>query len=50
MSFVEVVGGCEPRVRTIDVHRCFAIIILALASINAIIMTFLMRMGRTIIE
>ena len=50
MSFVESVAGCEPRVRTIDVHRCFAIIIIAIASISAIIMTCLMIMGRTIIE
>ncbi len=51
MSFVKNVASCEPHVRTNDVHRCFAIIIIiAVASISAIIMTFLMIMGRTIIE
>ena len=50
MSFVESVAGCEPHVRTIDVHRYIAIIIIAITSISAIIMALRMVMGRTIIE
>ena len=41
MSFVESVAGCEPRVRTIDVHRCIAIIIIAITSISVIIMDYI---------
>ena len=45
LSFVESVAGCEPHVRTIDVHRCFAIIIIAITSTRAITMALRMDMG-----
>ena len=41
LSFVEGVAGCEPRARTIDVHRCITAIIIATASISAILMSCL---------